>query len=92
MFLSKLSALGYDAKRFGLHSLRAGGASAAANLVSKIDYSSDTGDGAPRQQRMGTLRIQWELLCLSQRAYSSDFLGYYSLLFETLVCSVVVRV
>ena len=31
LFLAKLSALGYDARRFGLHSLRSGGASAAAN-------------------------------------------------------------
>lgn len=31
LFLSKLSALGYDAKQFGLHNLIAGGASAAAN-------------------------------------------------------------
>lgn len=31
LFLAKLTSLGFDAKRFGLHSLRAGGASAAAN-------------------------------------------------------------
>ena len=31
LFLVKLTALGFDAKQFGLHSLRAGGASAAAN-------------------------------------------------------------
>lgn len=31
LFLSKLSELGFDAKQFGLHSLRAGGATAAAN-------------------------------------------------------------
>ena len=31
LFLSKLSELGYDTKQFGLHSLRAGGATAAAN-------------------------------------------------------------
>ena len=31
LFLAKLSQLGFDAKRFGLHSLRSGGASAAAN-------------------------------------------------------------
>ena len=31
LFLNKLSALGFDAKQFSLHSLRAGGASAAAN-------------------------------------------------------------
>ena len=31
LFLTKLTSLGYDAKQFGLHSLRSGGASAAAN-------------------------------------------------------------
>ena len=31
LFLKKLSELGYDPKQFGLHSLRAGGATAAAN-------------------------------------------------------------
>ena len=31
LFLSKLSELGFDPKQFGLHSLRSGGASAAAN-------------------------------------------------------------
>ena len=31
LFLSKLSQLGFDPKQFGLHSLRSGGASAAAN-------------------------------------------------------------
>ena len=31
LFLSKLSQLGFDSKQFGLHSLRSGGASAAAN-------------------------------------------------------------
>ena len=31
LFLAKLSSLGFDPKQFGLHSLRAGGASAAAN-------------------------------------------------------------
>ena len=31
LFLKKLSALGFDACKFGLHSLRSGGASAAAN-------------------------------------------------------------
>ena len=31
LFLAKLSQLGFDARQFGLHSLRAGGASAAAN-------------------------------------------------------------
>ena len=31
LFLSKLSQLGFDPKQFGLHSLRAGGSSTAAN-------------------------------------------------------------
>ena len=31
VFLAKLTALGFDAKQFGLHSLRSGGATAAAN-------------------------------------------------------------
>ena len=31
LFMVKLRELGYDAKQFGLHSLRAGGATAAAN-------------------------------------------------------------
>ena len=31
LFLKRIAELGYDSKRFGLHSLRAGGASAAAN-------------------------------------------------------------
>ena len=31
LLLSSLKSLGYDSKKFGLHSLRAGGASAAAN-------------------------------------------------------------
>ena len=31
MFLAKLKSLGFDANQFGLHSLRAGGATAAAN-------------------------------------------------------------
>ena len=31
LFLSKLSELGYDSRHFGLHSLRAGGVTAAAN-------------------------------------------------------------
>ena len=31
LFLSKLSELGYDPKRFGLHSLREGGVTAATN-------------------------------------------------------------
>lgn len=31
LFMAKLKELGYDAKQFGLHSLRAGGATAAAN-------------------------------------------------------------
>ena len=31
LFLAKLTSLGFDAKQFGLHSLRSGGASAAAN-------------------------------------------------------------
>ena len=31
LFLSKLFELGYDSGQFGLHSLRAGGATAAAN-------------------------------------------------------------
>ena len=31
LFLSKLSQLGFDPKQYGLHSLRSGGASAAAN-------------------------------------------------------------
>ena len=32
LFLSKLSELGLDPKQFALHSLRAGGATAAANV------------------------------------------------------------
>ena len=31
LFLNKLSELGYDSRHFGLHSLRVGGATAAAN-------------------------------------------------------------
>ena len=31
LFLGKLAELGYDPKQYGLHSLRAGGATAAAN-------------------------------------------------------------
>ena len=31
VFLAKLKSLGFNAKQFGLHSLRAGGATAAAN-------------------------------------------------------------
>ncbi len=31
LFLQKIAELGYDPKQFGLHSLRAGGASTAAN-------------------------------------------------------------
>lgn len=31
LFLAKLTSLGFNAKQFGLHSLRSGGASAAAN-------------------------------------------------------------
>ena len=59
LFLSKLSALGFEAKQFGLHSLRAGGASAAANVGIPDRLFKRHGCWNQKQQKMATLRIPW---------------------------------
>ena len=51
--LEMLEAIGLDKRQFGLHSLRAGGASAATNAGVGTDFSRDTVDGKMRMQTMG---------------------------------------
>ena len=54
-FLQKLTSLGFDAKQFGgLHSLRSGGATAAAQ-VGVPDYLNDMVVGVQKQQMSKTL-------------------------------------
>ena len=52
LVLEKLSKIGLDASKFGLHSLRAGGASAAGG-------SRGMGDGGVRMLKMAMLKIAW---------------------------------
>ena len=61
LFLSKLPALGFDAKQFGLHSLRAGGASAAANASIPDRLFKRHGCWNQKQRNMATLRIPWQI-------------------------------
>ena len=56
LVLEKLIALGLDKRKFGLHSLRSGGASAAAQAGVPDRLLVD---GAVRQLRMGTSKISW---------------------------------
>ena len=52
--LSKITDLGYDAGQFGLHSFRAGGATAAANAVVPDRLFKHHGNGSLEWQRMVT--------------------------------------
>ena len=63
LFMSKLKELGFDASKFGMHSLRSGGALAAANAG--VPDRSDMGVGNQRQLKMAILR----LLCLCLEAW-----------------------
>ena len=63
LFLNKLAELGFDPKQFGLHSLRLGGATAAANAASQIDYLN-----AMSQPRMVMLKTLLALCCQYLRA------------------------
>ena len=62
--LQNLAALGLDPKRFGLHSLRSGGASAAANAGVPDRLFKRHGRWRSEMQRMVTLKILWEAGCL----------------------------
>ena len=59
--LQKLAALGLDPKQFGLHSLRSGGASAAANAAV---CSNTMAVGIVKMQRMVALKTLWKAGCL----------------------------
>ena len=54
LVLEKLAEIGEDPKKFGLHSLRSGGATAAANAGG---CSRDMGDGVVKTLKMAMLRI-----------------------------------
>ena len=45
-FIKVLEALNLDWRKYGLHSLRSGGASLPDTMVCQIDFSSDTEDGS----------------------------------------------
>jgi len=51
-FNKTLKLLGYDAKKFGLHSFRSGGATVSALKKTRIDYGKDMDDGKVWQQKM----------------------------------------
>ena len=57
MVLEKLKELGPDPKQFGLHSLRAGGASAAANAGVPDRWFKRHGSGSRRMPRTATSNI-----------------------------------
>ena len=57
LFLQKLTSLGFDAKQFGLHSLKSGGATAAAQAGV---YLNDMVVGVQKQQKT----VMSKTLCL----------------------------
>ena len=59
LFNKKVAALGFPAHELGLHSLRAGRATAAANAKVPDCLSKGTGDGSLRMLRMDMLRTAW---------------------------------
>ena len=61
-----LKSIGLDSSKFGLHSLRAGGASAARPFVCRIGFLRDTGDGRAILPRIGMLKNLLKTECLCQ--------------------------
>ena len=57
LFSKKLTDLGFPPDEFGLHSLRAGGATAAANAKSPIGCSKGMAAGNQRMRRMAMSRM-----------------------------------
>ena len=57
----KLKDLGYNPDEIGLHSLRAGGATAVANSGCQIACLWDMGDGNPRVSRTAMWRTPWSI-------------------------------
>lgn len=75
LLLAKLSSLGFNAKSFGVHSLRSGGATAAANAgVPDRLFSNATVVGGQSLQKMGTLRILFPPCCQSPDGLACDWL------------------
>ena len=70
--LEKLSEFGLDWKQFGLHSLRSGGASAAACAGVPDRLFKCHRYGAVKMQKMAMSRIQWKTGCQYQRELVSD--------------------
>ena len=60
LLLEKLSKIGLDTKKYGLHSVRAGGASAAANIGILIGYSRGMVIGVVKMPKMDTLKTLWK--------------------------------
>ena len=65
LFNKKIATLGFPAHEFGLHSLRAGGATAAANAKVPDRLFKN---GSLRMLKMDMLRTAWIVGCRSQRA------------------------
>ena len=64
LFLEKLQQLGYDKSQYSLHSLRAGGATQAANAgVPDRLFSEDMAGGNLNQQKMVTLKTPRKRFC-----------------------------
>lgn len=60
LFKAKVKQLGYPAEKFGLHSLRAGGATAVANADVPDRLFKDMRDGNLKMPKMAMWAIQWK--------------------------------
>ena len=60
LFKAKVKQLGYPAECFSLHSLRAGGASAAANLMYQTVCLNGMADGNQKMPRTDVLRTLYK--------------------------------
>ena len=59
LFKKKMRDLGYPTENLGIHSLQAGGATAAAMLVCQIGCLKGMVDGGRRMPKMAMLKIPW---------------------------------
>ena len=71
LVLQKLAALGLDPKRFGLHSLRSGGVSAAANASVPTGWLNATAGGTARMPKTDMSRTLWRADCQSLETLDS---------------------
>ena len=86
LLLEKISMLGMDPRQFGMHSLRAGGATAAANAGVPLRGMAD---GGLSQLRTAMSRTRWTVVYLCLRVWGFNDACYT--VFVCLCCNVLRR-